>query len=61
MVIYTVTSELETPWHKKLIRWLKIIKKREEFEIAFTRDFYSVGDIIQDGVSESKILTKRWV
>ena len=39
-VEYTVTSELETSWWLKLLRFFRIKNKREDFTILLTYDFF---------------------
>lgn len=46
---YTLTTELNTPLWKKILRFLRIIKPREEFELVMSFDAFSVGDIITSG------------
>lgn len=54
MVIYTVTTELKTSWWLKLLRFCRIKKKRQEFEIVLDKEYYKEGDILNN---EIKIIT----
>lgn len=41
-----VTLELKTPLWKRVLRFFRLIKKREEFSLDLCTDDYSVGDIL---------------
>lgn len=57
--IYKVTTELRTPWWKKLLRFLRIIKKREEFLLTFYGDYFKAREILDSGMkSYVKIVSK---
>lgn len=49
MTRYTVTLELKTPWYKKALRYLGLMKPRIEFEILLVYSYFSVGNIIDTG------------
>ncbi len=46
MTSYLVTLEIETPWWKKVLRFFRIIKKREEFTINLNYSTLKKGDIL---------------
>ena len=56
MVTYKVTTELNTPWWLKLLRFFRLKKKREEFELSFKKDWYRTGDILDSGSYNLKII-----
>lgn len=57
MVTYSVTTELHTPWWKKVLRFLRIIKLREEFKLTLSSDFnFSVGEVLYGGQGKVKVL-----
>ena len=43
MTTYTVTTELTTPWWLKLLRYFRLKKKRESFEIVLNWDRYNIN------------------
>lgn len=59
MTTYKVTTELKTPWWLKLLRFFRIKKKREEFEISFKKDWFRIGDIIDNGSVDIKIIGRK--
>lgn len=58
MTTYTVTTELITPWWLKLLRFFRIKKKREEFELTFANPWFDVGAIILTGSGKILIVEK---
>lgn len=60
MTIYKVTTELETTWWTKILRFCRVKKSRTEFEICLNYNGYKVGGIIQSTVL-FKILGKEEV
>jgi hypothetical protein len=65
MVQYKVTTELETPLWLKFLRsplipriWRK--NRREEFIIAFSKDWYDKGEIINIGLVMPCKVLKRY-
>jgi hypothetical protein len=61
MTTYLVTTELKTPWWLKLLRYFRLKKNRESFEIVLNWDKYSINDIIVATSSGEglKVLAKR--
>ncbi len=61
MTKYTVTTELRTYWHKKILRLLKIIKPIDTFDVVMSYDHYKVGERITSGMQkiQVKILKKK--
>ena len=55
-VTYKVTTELKTPWWLKLLRFFRIKDKRQEFEIVFKKDWFRIGDVIDNGGCDIKIV-----
>jgi hypothetical protein len=53
---YKVTTKLDTPWWKRLLRWLRLSEPIEEFEIEFTEDYFSIGDILDATNCKVKII-----
>lgn len=45
-MIYIVTTELKTSIWKKVLRFFRLIKKREEFEIIFEHPIFEENDIL---------------
>lgn len=58
MVSYKVTTEIRTSRWLKVLRFLRIKSKREEFEICFDKDLFRLGDIINNGSNDIKIIGK---
>ena len=61
MTTYLVTTELTTPWWLKLLRYFRLKKNRESFEIILNWDKYSINDIIvaTSRGKDLKVLAKR--
>ena len=61
MTTYLVTTELKTPWWLKLLRYFRLKKNRESFEIVLNWDNYSINDIIlaTSRGKDLKVLAKR--
>lgn len=61
MTEYKVTTELATSRWKKILRWFRIIKSREEFKIVLVYSHFNVGDVLDTGGkgSYAKILSKQ--
>ncbi len=59
MTTFKITLEIKTSKWKKFLRFFKIIKQREEFELIFYDDFYEIGDIINTGMHEFLIIKKE--
>jgi hypothetical protein len=59
MATYLVTTELKTPWWLKLLRFFRIKDKRQEFEIIFKKDWFRIGDIIDNGRCDIKIVGRK--
>ena len=60
MTTYKVTTELKTLWWLKLLRFFRIKKKREEFELCFQYGVFEKGDIVLTSYNEKiKILGDR--
>lgn len=43
---YLVTTELKTSIWKKILRFFRLIKKREEFEIIFEHSIFEENDTL---------------
>lgn len=55
---YLITREIDTPWWKKLLRFLRLYPKLQTFEIVFGGDYYEVGEILFGGKEKVKIIKK---
>jgi hypothetical protein len=53
---YLVTTELKTSKWKKLLRFFRLIKQREEFKLTFYSDHFKAGDILIRSYYDPKIL-----
>ena len=57
MITYNVTTELKTSWWLKLLRFLRIKSKRQEFALTFDKLWFKEGDILDCGkVNKVKVL-----
>lgn len=54
---YKVTPEIYLPsrW-KRFLRFLRLIKKREEYYLRFTYDGFSIGDTLYLGVGNNILI-----
>lgn len=61
MTKYKVTPELKEPnWIKRLLRWVGIMKPREEFFFSIDYDQYQVGEFLNMGNAlQYKIIGKE--
>ena len=61
MTTYLVTTELKTSWWVKLLRYFRLKKNRESFEIVLNWDRYNINDIIiaTSRGKDLKVLAKR--
>ena len=61
MTTYLVTTELKTPWWLKLLRYFRLKKNRESFEIVLNWGKYNINDIIvaTSRGEDLKVLAKR--
>jgi hypothetical protein len=61
MTRYTITTELSTPWYKKLFRTIGLVEPREEFDISIRLDTYKVGEVLSSGIKKIpvKIIKKH--
>lgn len=56
---YNCTAELNTPLWKKALRWLRILKKREEFILEFGGDYFDNNYIVHTGLGgKIKIISR---
>jgi hypothetical protein len=53
---YLVTSEIKTPWWKKILRFLRIMKKKETFCMTLHGQYFKVGDIFHTGPGETFLI-----
>jgi hypothetical protein len=60
LVQYKVTTELKTSLWLKLLRFFGKKEKREEFIIAFSKDWYDKGEIINIGLIMPCKVVKRY-
>jgi len=59
MTTYLVTLEIETPWWKKVLRFFRLVKRREDFTINLNYFTLTKGEIIlQPGCDKLLILKK---
>lgn len=56
--IYTVTTELFTPWWLKVLRFLRLKPKRVEFSVLFRHAFFQEDCILDLTQGKVKILKK---
>lgn len=61
MTTYLVTTELTTPWWLKLLRFFRLKKNRESFEIVLNWNKYNIINIIlaTSRGKDLKVLAKR--
>jgi len=58
MYRYTLTTELKTPLWKRGLRFLRLMKPREEFELVMSFDAFWVGDIVTSGDGIDSLIIK---
>jgi hypothetical protein len=46
MTTYLVTLEIETPWWKKVLRFFRLVKRREDFTINLNYFTLTKGEIL---------------
>jgi hypothetical protein len=56
---YLVTDEIFTPKWKRILRYFRLIKRRNEFFIVLKEDYFDVGSIIGCIPSGLVIILKR--
>lgn len=59
MVCYTVSPEIKTPVWKKILRFFKLMKKREEFNLLLDGDYFKIKDIVKTPEGSEFIILKR--
>ncbi len=59
MITYIVTKEIKTSWWKKLLRFLSLIKPREEFEICFSYNKFNVGEVLSNGDCDIRLISAK--
>ena len=59
MVKYIVTLEIKTPFWKKLFRFFRLIKQREEVTLILETDLFKEGDILSQSDGEDLLILKR--
>lgn len=59
MTRYIITMELKTSKWKRFLRFFRIIKPREEFELNFLDDYWKPNEIIWSGGEKFLILKKK--
>ena len=56
---YLVTDEIFTPKWKRILRYFRLIKRRNEFFIVLKEDYFDTGDMIGCIPSGLVIILKR--
>ena len=59
MTRYIVTSEFKTSKWKKVLRFFKFIKPREDFELVFFANGFTPNEIIISGNYQYKIIKEK--
>ena len=59
MTTYLITLEIETPWWKKVLRFFKLVKKREEFTINLNYSTLRKGDILLQPEGNKLLILKK--
>ncbi len=59
MILYKVTTELETSKWLKVLRFFRVKRKRTEFEICLNYDGYNIGELLYSSAGRYKILGKE--
>lgn len=57
---YTVTLELHTPWYIKVLRFLRLKKKREDFVLHLDTDFFEEGDMLVVSEGEKVLIISSY-
>ena len=59
MATYLVTLEIKSPWWKKVLRFFRLVKRRDEFVITLNYSSLTKGEILlQLGCDKLLILKK---
>jgi predicted P-loop ATPase/GTPase len=58
MTVYTVTSELKTPWHLKLRRFFRLAKPREVFNLKIQTNVFLPGELLFTGDTHVVVISK---
>lgn len=61
MAEYIVTLEIKTPFWKKLFRFFRLIKQREEVTLILDTDLFKEGDILSQFDGEDLLILRRKV
>lgn len=57
---YKVTTELKTSWWLRLLRWLRLKPKREDFDLLLNYDYFKVGEILDNGFhTRMKVISRE--
>jgi hypothetical protein len=61
MTEYIVTLEVHTPIWKKVLRFFRLIKQREDFSLILNYDVFTVGEILIQLGGGNLLILKRVV
>ena len=59
MTTYIVTLEIRTPWYKKLLRFFKIMKERDEFALTLSTDCFMEENILTQPECRDLLILKK--
>jgi urease accessory protein UreE len=61
MITYLVTLEIQTPWWKKVLRFFRLMKQREEFKLTLYPQISILkkGDILNLEENKKVVILKR--
>lgn len=55
---YIVTTEINTSWWEKFLRFFKLFPKLPTFQVVFCEDYYETGHILFVGERKVKVIKK---
>jgi len=59
MTTYLVTLEIETPWWKKVLRFFRFVKRREDFAITLNYCTLTKGDVLLQPEGNKILVLKK--
>lgn len=57
---YKVTTELKTPWWLKLLRFLRLKERRQEFDLILGYDGFNNGDVLSNGFHQKMLILEKY-
>ena len=57
---YKITTELKTPWWLKLLRFLRLKERRQEFDLILGYDGFNKGDVLSNGFHQEMLILEKY-